>query len=366
MEHRFIMTTRSLILEAAAAVCVSGQSLFPGLRPRRCPMTAFKALKEPLQQVDPAAAGTPKQHEEDQKKHAEDQQKIQQLQEQLNEALKAPQVQPAGGPVSGEQFNSLKSAVDKLSQQYAESTSGPFALQDFMIVGDAEAQFAKIQGQHGGFALFDFAPIFLLRFSDKVLFEAGFDYNLQDNGGYAAGPRAATSYSFDLSFAQLDYVLNQYATLVAGDMLLPLGTYSERSAGWLNKFPDDPFARVRCCRLPGWAHSCAGLCRWTRRDRRSPMPLMSSTDRVPVDGTGNASSARPRRQRGDFVQRHVSQICTVRPAPAAASDGSSPGTRRRVVTTWNSEFQARTGVWNNGNSDSWSAAVVDAALHLGP
>ena len=31
-------------------------------------------------------------------------------------------------------------------------------------------------------------------------------------------------------------------TLVAGYMILPLGTYSERAAGWLNKIPDDPLA----------------------------------------------------------------------------------------------------------------------------
>ena len=52
----------------------------------------------------------------------------------------------------------------------------------------------------------------------------------------------ATSTSFDLSFAQLDYVLNDYMTLCAGDIILPLGTYTERGAGWLNKIPDDPLA----------------------------------------------------------------------------------------------------------------------------
>ncbi len=46
-----------------------------------------------------------------------------------------------------------------------------------------------------------------------------------------------------LSFGQLDYLLNDYVTVVAGDMLLPLGTYSERGAGWLNKIPDDPLVR---------------------------------------------------------------------------------------------------------------------------
>ena len=45
-----------------------------------------------------------------------------------------------------------------------------------------------------------------------------------------------------MSFAQLDYVLNDYLTVAAGELLLPLGTYTERGAGWLNKIPDDPLA----------------------------------------------------------------------------------------------------------------------------
>ena len=58
-----------------------------------------------------------------------------------------------------------------------------------------------------------------------------------------ANRQAGSSTSVDMSFATLDYLFNDYVTLVAGDMLLPLGTYSERGAGWLNKFPDDPLPR---------------------------------------------------------------------------------------------------------------------------
>ena len=36
--------------------------------------------------------------------------------------------------------------------------------------------------------------------------------------------------TLDLSFAQLDYVMNDYLTLCAGNLLLPLGTYTERGA----------------------------------------------------------------------------------------------------------------------------------------
>ena len=98
--------------------------------------------------------------------------------------------------------------------------------------------------------LADFAPIFLFRANDNILFEAGFDVTLQN--GSASGTNAITNvpYTHDagsgtsvsLSFAQLDYLLNDYVTIVAGYMIMPLGTYQERGAGWLNKIPDDPLA----------------------------------------------------------------------------------------------------------------------------
>ena len=54
-----------------------------------------------------------------------------------------------------------------------------------MILGDAEFQYAKASGQHGAFLLADFAPIFLYRGGDNILFEAGFDTTSQ-NGQNAA------------------------------------------------------------------------------------------------------------------------------------------------------------------------------------
>ena len=111
---------------------------------------------------------------------------------------------------------------------------------NFMMLGDAEFQYAKTAGQHGAFLLADFAPIFLYRGGDNILFEAGFDTTLAEQR--RAGHDSGYTTSFDLSFAQLDYVMNDYMTLCAGDLLLPLGTYTERGAGWLNKIPDDPLA----------------------------------------------------------------------------------------------------------------------------
>ena len=106
------------------------------------------------------------------------------------------------------------------------------ALHNFTMVGDAEVQFGQAQGQHSTFSLADFAPIFLFRANDNILFEAGFDVTLQNNHRHRSGhPNGGSSTSVSLSFAQLDYLLNDYVTVVAGYMLLPLGTYHERGGG---------------------------------------------------------------------------------------------------------------------------------------
>ena len=36
--------------------------------------------------------------------------------------------------------------------------------------------------------------------------------------------------------------MNDYMTFAGGELILPLGTYTERGAGWLNKIPDNPLA----------------------------------------------------------------------------------------------------------------------------
>jgi hypothetical protein len=353
------MMTRSLILEAAAAVCILAVIL-PQPAAAEVSDDEFKALKEAVQQLTQQQQELLKQHAEDQKQRAEDRQKIQKLEEQLSAASKA---QPSGEAVTGEQFNSLKSAVDKLSQQVAAPPSGPFALQDFMIVGDAETQFAKVQGQHGGFALFDFAPIFLLRASDKVLFEAGFDINLVDNPQDNNTPGASTSLT--LSFAQLDYLLNQYATLVSGYMLLPLGTYAERNAGWLNKFPDDPF--VRDFILPG---AGAGA------QVRGAVPLDASGQTLAyaayvVDGpSSSVSTGAPAGSldlTGNVGITNNGKFANLHASPSA-------GGRVGWFLPWKGHdhydlelgVSGQDGVWNNANNESWAAAVGDAALHLGP
>jgi hypothetical protein len=228
---------------------------------------------------------------------------------------------------------------------------------NFQILGDAEIQYTKADKQNGSFVFADFAPIFLYRGGDRILFEAGFDFGLQNNapngGGYLT--------TINLSFAQLDYVINDYLTFCAGDLVLPLGTYSERTAGWLNKFPDDPLAVDL---VPG---SGVGA------EFRGAIPLGDSGKLLNYavygvngpgssDGTGNAGAL----DLGGNV--------------GITSDGVNSNLHQNLVggarvalflpfkPHYDLEFglSGQSGEWDNVGSHLWSAGVVDAALHLGP
>ena len=127
--------------------------------------------------------------------------------------------------------------------------AGALATHNFTLAGDAEVQFGRVAGQHSAFYVCRFCARFPLEgVGDNVLFEAGLDISLQNGAVTLANGKTGNigaDTTVDLSFAPtIDYLLNDYVTVVAGDMLLPLGTYTERSAGWINLIPDDPLPRA--------------------------------------------------------------------------------------------------------------------------
>src|SRR5579872_1858210 len=168
----------------------------------------FNALKDLVikqgQRIDQLEKG----HNQDQlnldqtrKVHEQDQHEIQQLKQRLEETQKT---------ASDAQ---QKAAAASQVQPVHPIPEGGSATHNFMVVGDAEIQFGKTEGQHSAFELADFAPIFLFRARDNILFEAGFDIKLQNGAGN--GHDSGSSTSIGLSFAQLDYMLSDYVTVVA-------------------------------------------------------------------------------------------------------------------------------------------------------
>lgn len=346
------MKTRSQALGVLIAGCV----LVAALPQRAVAVTdeEFNALKKMVQDLNEKVQKLEQVHDQDQKTHDQDKQQIDQLKQRLGETQKAA-------------TNAQQIAEAAQAQAVRPAPGEGNATHNFTMVGDAEVQFGKVDGQHSGFELFDVAPIFLFRARDDVLFEAGFDITLQNNApGNMSGTGGGATTTFDLSFAQLDYLFSNYASLVAGDMLLPLGTYVERSAGWINKIPDDPLPQSI---LPG-----SGI----GAQLRGAIPVGRPGESITyagylvngpgsVDGTGNALTAggTPNLDLESNVgfDSTGSSIGNLHATPAG-------GGRIGWFIPWKAHYDVELGISGQAGpwagSELWAAVVADAAVHISP
>src|SRR5487761_2215669 len=327
IQPNFMMKKNTRILSTAAACCILGIAL-PQHAYGEVTEDAFNSLKSTVDQMN-------QQMQDLLKTHQQDQQHIQQLEQQL-----------------GETQNLATNAVQK-ADAVAAIQAAPVrsALHNFTMVGDAEVQFGQAKGQNGTFSLADFAPIFLFRANDNIMFEAGFDVMVQNN----SIPPGGNSTSVSMSFAQMDYLINDYLTSVSGYMLLPLGTYSERAAGWLNKIPDAPLS---VSFLPG---AGAGT------QLRGGVPVGESGQQLTysgyvvngpssTDGTADAGSL----DLGGNVGNNSPSL----------NGKPSGGGRIGWFFPWKPNYDVELGVSGQSGQWSgsylWSAFVVDAAIHISP
>ena len=341
-------SVRSVLIGAVASGCALGLVL-PPQASATVSDSDFKALKDLVTKQGQELQQLQKVHNRDQQLHQQDQQQIQQLQQQIlqtktvatNAAAKA-------------------EAASKIQPVYPAPNPAPEATHNFLVTGDAEVQYGKAAGQNGGFSLADFAPIFLFRANDNILFEAGFDVTLQnsvDSNGNRAG---GTTTAVDLSFAQMDYLYNDYVTLVAGDVLLPLGTYSERAAGWLNKIPDDPMVRDY---LPG-----SGI----GAELRGAVPIGENGQMLTyaIYGVNGPSSITNSTSLASQTVDNLDLGGNV--GPVNWHSAPSAGGRIGWFFPWGLHkdielgVSGQTGQWSDSGNRHWSAAVLDAAIHLGP
>jgi TolA-binding protein len=136
---------------------------FSHARPAAVSDADFNALKDMVQQMNGKLQSL-------EQTNQLDQQTIQQLQQQLGETQKTA-ADAEQKSIAAAQAQSLpRVPIDEATVNH-----------NFQILGDAEFQYVKTPGQNGAFLLADFAPIFLYRAGDNILFEAGFDTTLQNN-----------------------------------------------------------------------------------------------------------------------------------------------------------------------------------------
>jgi hypothetical protein len=347
------MKMRSRFFAAFAAGCAVSLAL----PPHAFAVTDddFNALKDlvtkqgqRLEQLEKSHDQDQKTIEQNQKVHELDQKEIQHLKDQVQETQKTA-------------VDARQKAEAAQAQSLVPAPEGPSATHNFMVVGDAEVQFGKTDGSHSGFVMADFAPIFLFRARDNILFEAGFDVTLQNGLNSTQTHDAGASTSVSVSFAQLDYIFNDNVTFVAGDMLLPLGTYSERAAGWLNKIPDNPMARDL---LPGSGVGAqlrgavpigvsGQSLAWSVYGANGPSSMDGTGNHDQLDLGGNVGV----KSDGTFGNLHGSP-----------SGGGRLGWFYPLKPHYDLELglSGQAGTWDDADKRLWSAGVLDAALHIGP
>ncbi len=309
----------------------------------------FNALKETVQKLSEQVQSLTQTNQLVRQQHEKDVQQLTELQSKLA------QTQQTAADAEQKSIAAAQAQSEPAARVPLDEAT---VNRNFQILGDAEVQYVNTDHQNGSFALADFAPIFLYRGGDNILFEAGFDTTLANNAPNSAGYTT----TFNLSFAQMDYVFNDYMTLCAGELLLPLGTYSERGAGWLNKFPDDPLAVDALLPGSGIGAELRGAVPLDDAGKLFNYALYCVNGPGSADGTGNAGALD---LGGNVGVRSDGVVANLHDAPAG-------GGRLAVFLPFKPRYDLELGVsgqvgeWDNAGSHLWMAGVLDASLHLGP
>src|SRR5262249_60583915 len=107
------------------------------------------------------------------------------------------------------------------------SIYGALASGSSKIIGDSTtaANGAGRPSTPGGFYFGEFTPDFLLKLNDWIFLEA--EIAVGADGSMSAG-----------SFAQADFFINDWLTIIAGRFVAPIGWFNERlNNPWINQLP---------------------------------------------------------------------------------------------------------------------------------
>lgn len=116
-------------------------------------------------------------------------------------------------------------------EQYALSSKP--GMSKFMLRGYYHSGFESLSDNNStssNFTSGSIAPILMYRQSNKLFFEAEFE------GSFEEG-----KFNWDMEYADINFVLNNYMTFRAGKFLLPFGTFMEKlHPAWINRLATKP------------------------------------------------------------------------------------------------------------------------------
>jgi mono/diheme cytochrome c family protein len=149
------------------------------------------------------------------------------------EALKALLKKPESDPQARATQTPPQETAEPMEEESEElrnrvESSAPGSTRH-LLTGFASAGFTSRRNEDSAVSA-NFAPLFLWQMTDRILFEAELDLNLE-----------GSETELDLERAQISYIINDYITFGAGKFLSPMNFLEDR-LHQVNKLPDKPVA----------------------------------------------------------------------------------------------------------------------------
>jgi len=153
-----------------------------------------------------------------------------------------------------------KAEVDSVKQEVREvaKRSGEWKIADSAVhlAGYGAVGYTDGENSDGAFNLVTFNPIFHYQYKDLFLLEAELELEVGEDGETEVA----------LEYATIDWLINDYAVLVAGKFLSPLGQFRQNlHPTWINKFASAP---------PGFGHDQAAPLAEVGAQLRGGFPFM--------------------------------------------------------------------------------------------
>jgi len=303
----------------------------------------IKALRELIEKQG-------QQIQELQKGRAEDQEKIRRLEQTIGETKQTATDAAKKAEATQQVAADAAAKVETVATAPSEEAT---VKRNVFIGGMADTLYQKKDGENGSFFQAHVAPILLFRANDKILFETELEMGVNSDG----------STELSLEYAQLDYIVNDYLTLIGGRFLLPIGVVREKhDAVWINKLPIMPLPEADTTALI--AENDIGV--QARGAFHVTDPLIMTYAAYIGNGPGS----------GEDGPGHFDPTGTWVPSNNGFNGGSSlsgkpnGGGRLALFYPWKPNHDIEVGVsgqtGRGNNNQLWSAFAVDAALHFTP
>lgn len=137
------------------------------------------------------------------------------------------------------ELESLRGQVSALSNEVQQASEWKSPNTLVHMAGYADVGYVKTEGEDSSFVIGSFSPIFHFQYRDVVMLESELEIEIEEDG--------ATE--INLEYLTIDWFVNDYATLLAGKFLSPIGQFRQNlHPSWINKLPSAP---------PGFGHDGA-------------------------------------------------------------------------------------------------------------